>query len=51
MNNYLTKPSSVELPAAVLDFEAGLLGGFRVVGWVGGIKQPTYLWRALDCIV
>jgi hypothetical protein len=41
----LTKPSSVELPAAVLGFEDNLLGGFRVAGWFGGIKQATYLWQ------
>ena len=28
----LTKPSSVDLPAAVLGFEGNLLGGFRVTG-------------------
>jgi len=28
----LTKPSSVELPAAVLGFGVGLLGGFCAVG-------------------
>jgi len=28
----LTKPLSVDLPAAVLDFEGDLLGGFRVFG-------------------
>jgi len=41
----LTKPSSVDLPAAMLDFEDDLLGGFCVAGWSGGIKQASYLWR------
>ena len=41
----LTKPSSVDLPAAVLDFKSDLLGGFRGVGWSGSIKQASYLWQ------
>jgi len=41
----LTKPLSVDLPAAVLAFEGDLLGGFRVAGWFGGVKQASYLWQ------
>jgi len=47
----LTKPSSVELPAVVLGFGVGGFGNFYVVCRYGGIKQPTYLWQALDGIV
>jgi len=32
------------LPAAVLGFEGDLLGGFRVAGWFGGVKQASCLW-------
>jgi len=39
----LTKPSSVDLPAAVLGFEVGLLGHFHIAGKFGGIKQASYL--------
>jgi len=31
------------LPAAVLDFEVGLLGHFRVAGWFDDVKQASYL--------
>ena len=41
----LTKPLSVDLPAAVLGFEGDLLGDFRVAGWFGGTKQASYLWQ------
>jgi len=41
----LTKPSSVDLPAAVLDFEVGLLGHFHVAGKFSGVKQSSYLWQ------
>jgi len=41
----LTKPSSVDLPAAVLGFEVGLLGHFHIAGRFGGIKQANYLWQ------
>jgi len=33
------------LPAAVLDFEVGLLGHFHIAGKFGGIKQASYLWQ------
>jgi len=33
------------LPAAVIGFEVGLLGGSCVAGWSGGIKQSSYLWQ------
>jgi hypothetical protein len=39
----LTKPSSVELPAAVLGFGVDLLGDFCVAGWFLVLSsQPTY---------
>jgi hypothetical protein len=39
----LTKLLSEELPAAVLDFEVGLLGKFYASCWFGGIKQAISL--------
>ena len=42
---FLTKPLSVDLPAAVLDFEVSLLSYFRVAGWFSGVKQASYLWQ------
>jgi len=41
----LTKPLSVDLPAAVLGFEVDLLGHFHVVGKFGDIEQASYLWQ------
>jgi len=39
----LTKLLSADLPAAVLGFEVCLLGSFRVVCRLGGIKQAISL--------
>jgi len=41
--NSLTKPSSVELSAALLGFGVGLLGGFCIAGWLGGFCIAGWL--------
>jgi len=41
----LTKPLSVDLPAAVLNLRVRLFGNFHVAYGFGGVKQASYLWQ------